>query len=298
MGKKKRIAAKRKANQSDVTPLHLKKQKTLDLSLTENPSRSSPHNIGPVNLLAINENQKRETTLPLESVKKKKKQKKKKKKTSDLPETASPVESVRKKKKKRGSKNKTGREIFKEHLNGILYFKDKHLDELLEKLSSSIEAMRHPKGKVYDNIWMKQSFSVGINDVTRTLERMPVALDKPIESYISDFNSSPDRFPNIESDHEDNGPKKQFIGRETETQGKGVHLQAVLTAVDCHPRVLVSHLPGLASSRGVPLFSVEDHGTGSERLGQLLKLKTAIAIGVKVGESTINKSIQGVIDDQ
>ncbi|XP_057834288.2 uncharacterized protein LOC131044847 isoform X5 [Cryptomeria japonica] len=230
MGKKS-TTEKRKSNQADLIPLHLKKPNTSDSVFTETPSCSSAQDVGLVNFPANNENQKLEPTLPLDSVKKKKKKKKKQKPSGleEKPETVSPLESVTKNKKKRnrGFKSKTIREIFKEQLKGIFYVKDKCLDELLEKLSRSIEAMGQPKGKMY-KIWMK----------------------------------------------------------------------AVLIAVDCHPRALVSHFPGLASSRGVPLFSVENHGSGSEQLGKLLKLKTAVAIGVKVGESAINKVIQDAIDDQ
>ncbi|XP_057834284.2 uncharacterized protein LOC131044847 isoform X2 [Cryptomeria japonica] len=300
MGKKS-TTEKRKSNQADLIPLHLKKPNTSDSVFTETPSCSSAQDVGLVNFPANNENQKLEPTLPLDSVKKKKKKKKKQKPSGleEKPETVSPLESVTKNKKKRnrGFKSKTIREIFKEQLKGIFYVKDKCLDELLEKLSRSIEAMGQPKGKMY-KIWMKQHFSVGINEVTRTLERMPVASNTILESYISDFQSPQDPFSNIERGHEESVPNKDVICRETEIRGQRVLLQAVLIAVDCHPRALVSHFPGLASSRGVPLFSVENHGSGSEQLGKLLKLKTAVAIGVKVGESAINKVIQDAIDDQ
>lgn len=59
-------------------------------------------------------------------------------------------------------------------------------------------------------------------------------------------------------------------------------MQAVLVASDCNPRWLTKHLPNLASSRGVPLIFARDNKEGSLRLGELVKLKTAIAIGIKV----------------
>lgn len=59
-------------------------------------------------------------------------------------------------------------------------------------------------------------------------------------------------------------------------------MQAVLLASDCNPKWLTKHLPGLASSRRVPLIFVRDMKSGSLRLGEVVKLKTAIAIGVKV----------------
>lgn len=38
----------------------------------------------------------------------------------------------------------------------------------------------------------------------------------------------------------------------------------------------------MAASRNVPLISIKDRKEGSVRLGELIKLKTAIAIGIKV----------------
>jgi len=59
-------------------------------------------------------------------------------------------------------------------------------------------------------------------------------------------------------------------------------MQAVLVASDCNPRWLTKHLQSLASSRSVPLIFVGDNKHGSFRLGELVQLKTAIAIGIKV----------------
>lgn len=55
-----------------------------------------------------------------------------------------------------------------------------------------------------------------------------------------------------------------------------------MIAHDCNPKWLMKHLPSLASSRKVPVIFVKDGKKGSLRLGELVKLKTAIAIGVKV----------------
>ena len=55
-----------------------------------------------------------------------------------------------------------------------------------------------------------------------------------------------------------------------------------MLAADCNPKWLTKHLPTLALSRKVPLIIVKDDKRGSLRLGELVKLKTAIAIGVKV----------------
>lgn len=43
-------------------------------------------------------------------------------------------------------------------------------------------------------------------------------------------------------------------------------------------------MESLANSKKVPVVFVRDKKRGSLRLGELVKLKTAIAIGVKVGE--------------
>ena len=63
-------------------------------------------------------------------------------------------------------------------------------------------------------------------------------------------------------------------------------LQAILLALDCSPRSLTKHIPSMASSRNVPVIFVKDNKRGSMRLGELVKLKTAMAIGVKVGFQT------------
>ncbi|PON43238.1 Ribosomal protein [Parasponia andersonii] len=91
-----------------------------------------------------------------------------------------------------------------------------------------------------------QQFSIGVNEVTRVLERMTP----------------------------------------TSKTGK---LQAVLLASDSNPRWLTKHLPSLALSRKVPLIFFKDNKQASLRLGQLVKLKTAIAIGVKAKGNSINQ---------
>lgn len=53
-------------------------------------------------------------------------------------------------------------------------------------------------------------------------------------------------------------------------------------ASDSNPRWLTKHLPSLASSRKVPIILVRDKKGGSLRLGELVQLKTAMAIGIKV----------------
>lgn len=67
-----------------------------------------------------------------------------------------------------------------------------------------------------------------------------------------------------------------------EVSGTTVILQAIVLACDCNPRWLTRHIPALAESRKVPVIFVKDGKQGSLRLGEVVKLKTAIAVGVKV----------------
>ncbi|KAG4997327.1 hypothetical protein JHK84_028353 [Glycine max] len=133
-----------------------------------------------------------------------------------------------------------------------------------------IQSARHLDGSsLPEKIWLKQQFSIGVNDVTRVLERM-----KP----CTELESS-----------------TELISLRSNHTASSVKLQAVLVASDCNPRWLTKHLLSLASSRNVPLVFVRDTKQGSLRLGELVQLKTAIAIGIKVKGSTINKIIQQVI---
>ncbi|KAE8697975.1 Pectin lyase-like superfamily protein isoform 1 [Hibiscus syriacus] len=71
---------------------------------------------------------------------------------------------------------------------------------------------------------------------------------------------------------------------------------AILLASDCNPKWLTKHIPTIARSRKVPLIIVRDDKKGSLRLGELVKLKTTIAIGVKARGSVINRITEGIID--
>ncbi|KAL2456394.1 Ribosomal protein L7Ae/L30e/S12e/Gadd45 family protein [Forsythia ovata] len=126
-------------------------------------------------------------------------------------------------------------------------------------ISSQIESARTLNTAFPDKFWLKQQFSIGVNEVTRVLERMPPNLGT--ESY------SPDHL--LKSSKCD--------GR----KAPSIRLQAVLLASDCNPRWLTKHLPALAASRKVPLIFIKDNKEGSLRLGELVKLKTAIAIGIQ-----------------
>ncbi|GAB2294460.1 hypothetical protein Dimus_028666 [Dionaea muscipula] len=68
--------------------------------------------------------------------------------------------------------------------------------------------------------------------------------------------------------------------------------EAVLVSWDCNPRWLIKHLPSFAASRNVPIIHVKDHKQGSVRLGELIGLRTTIAIGVKAKGSGINRLVE------
>ncbi|KAK7278118.1 hypothetical protein RJT34_23143 [Clitoria ternatea] len=151
------------------------------------------------------------------------------------------------------------------------FYEGESLTNLLQSIRREIESARHLDGSsLPEKIWLKQQFSIGVNEVTRVLERM-----KP----CTELEGSTQLFPLIGSNH----------------KASSVKLQAVLVASDCNPRWLTKHLPGLASSRSVPLIFVRDSKKGSLRLGELVQLKTAMAIGIKVKGNTINKIVEEII---
>ncbi|KAK4589308.1 hypothetical protein RGQ29_020061 [Quercus rubra] len=127
---------------------------------------------------------------------------------------------------------------------------------LLKSMHREIESARLLDGNsLPKKIWLKQQFSIGVNDVTRVLERMAPS---------AQVGSSPQRPSSIRS--------------------------------NCKaPLVQLQHLPSLASSRRVPLFFVKDMKGGSLRLGELVKLKTAIAIGVKAKGNAINQIFEKIL---
>ncbi|KAF9669191.1 hypothetical protein SADUNF_Sadunf14G0082200 [Salix dunnii] len=110
-----------------------------------------------------------------------------------------------------------------------------------------------------EKFWFKQQFAIGVNEVTRVLERMSPVSESGRSLQQSHVMCTNHKIPSV-------------------------HLQAILIASDCNPKWPAKHLPSLASSRKVPLIFVKDKRGGSLRLGELVKLKTAIAIGVKDDE--------------
>ncbi|GMY17171.1 60S ribosomal protein L7a isoform X1 [Fagus crenata] len=152
-------------------------------------------------------------------------------------------------------------------------YEGERLSRLLNSIQREIESARLLDGNsLPEKIWLKQQFSIGVNDVTRVLERMAPSAQGETFRQRPHSISSNCKVPSVE-------------------------LQVVLLASDCNPRWLTKHLPSLASSRRVPLIFVKDKKGGSLRLGELVKLKTAIAIGIKVKGNAINqlieKSLQG-----
>ncbi|KAF3958621.1 hypothetical protein CMV_016489 [Castanea mollissima] len=142
---------------------------------------------------------------------------------------------------------------------------------LLKSMHREIESARLlDVNSLPEKIWLKQQFSIGVNDVTRVLERMAPS---------AQVGSSPQRPSSIRNN----------------CKAPLVQLQAVLLASDCNPRWLTKHLPSLASSRRVPLIFVKDMKGGSLRLGELVKLKTAIAIGRKAKGNAINQIFEKIL---
>ncbi|CAH1449849.1 unnamed protein product [Lactuca virosa] len=145
-------------------------------------------------------------------------------------------------------------------------YEGESLLHLLNSIQREIKLARLSDESLPHKIWLK--FSIGVNDVTRVLERMPPlhgSLSSPTES--SNAKMSP------------------------------LHLQAILIATDCNPRSLTKHLPSLASSRGVSVIFVKDNKGGSFKLGEIVNLKTAMAIGVKARGNAINKVIAEILGD-
>lgn len=150
-------------------------------------------------------------------------------------------------------------------------YEGERLDDLLLKLRRSIEAAKQSKGNLPEKIWIKQQFAVGVNEVTRVLERMS---EKEVGACSTGEITN-----------------KAIRNRPAPL----IPLQAVILASDVNPRMLIKHVPHLASSLKVPVVFVKDNRGGSLRLGELLNLKTSMAIGVKARESIINQTIDEIL---
>ncbi|KAA3475136.1 Ribosomal protein L7Ae/L30e/S12e/Gadd45 [Gossypium australe] len=141
-------------------------------------------------------------------------------------------------------------------------YEGERLIHVLKSIRRGIASARALAGNsLPEKVWLKQQFAIGVNDVTRVLERMAAVIDEG-----------------------------------STAQSPFVRLQAILLAADCNPKWLMKHLPTLAKSRKVPLIIVKDDKKGSLRLGELVKLKTAVAIGVKARGSAINQIMEEILD--
>ncbi|CAL5437682.1 uncharacterized protein LOC114288681 isoform X1 [Camellia sinensis] len=150
-------------------------------------------------------------------------------------------------------------------------YEGESLAQLIKSIQREMESARLLDTTLPHKIWIKQQFSVGVNDVTRVLERMPPVAVK------------------------ESSTGHPFTSQSYRSKAPPIQLQAILLASDCNPRWLTRHLPSMASSRKVPLIFVKDKKGGSVRLGELVKLKTAIAIGVKVKGNAINQCIEEIL---
>ncbi|CAN8308779.1 unnamed protein product [Cochlearia groenlandica] len=136
------------------------------------------------------------------------------------------------------------------------YYEGEHLTQLLALIQRGIETSKLSNVKsLPEKIWLKQQIAIGVNEVSRGLEKM-----KP---------------NNNTCDH--------------------VQLQVVIVVADCKPRMLTKHIPSLAASRNVPVLYVRDNKRGSLRLGDLVKLKTCLAIGVKDRGNHLNLVLEQIL---
>ncbi|XP_022993803.1 ribonuclease P protein subunit p38 [Cucurbita maxima] len=142
-------------------------------------------------------------------------------------------------------------------------YEGERLDELLQSIQREIKRARFLNAdSLPEKIWLKKQFAIGVNEVTRVLERMT--------------------------------PSEDSARMNPNYKACTVRLQAILLTADCNPRWLTNHVPSLAISRKVPLILVKDK-EGSLRLGELVNLKTAIAIGIKDNGSPVNQLIGEIL---
>ncbi|KAE8802564.1 hypothetical protein D1007_21754 [Hordeum vulgare] len=146
------------------------------------------------------------------------------------------------------------------------------LDELLSKLIRSVEVAQDSRGGLPEKIWMKWVAPI------RTWEAelvTPGPKDLVWRPYL----------------HEDVAVVLLFA------PGFRVKTLAVIIAADCNPKWLTKHIPTLASTRQVPVLCLKDNKGSSLRLGQVVNVGTALAIGIKARDSIINKAIDEILKD-
>ncbi|XAR58350.1 hypothetical protein NMG60_11013719 [Bertholletia excelsa] len=152
-------------------------------------------------------------------------------------------------------------------------YEGEHLACLLKSIKRAMESARLMDASLPLRIWLKQNFSLGINEVTRVLERMP---------------TNPTSQRGISRGH-------SFTCQSHQNMASPVQLQVILLASDCHPQWLTRHLFTIAPTRKVPLILVKDKKMGSVKLGDLVKLRTAVAVGIKVKGSVINQLMEEIL---
>ncbi|XP_012083012.1 uncharacterized protein LOC105642706 [Jatropha curcas] len=155
-------------------------------------------------------------------------------------------------------------------------YEGERLARLLKLINREVESVKLlERNSLPEKFWFKQQFAIGVNEVTRALERMlPTA-------EIDGSHQKP--LPHTVATHRRKPP--------------AVPLQAILIASDCNPKWLTKHLPSLASLKKVPVILVKDQKGGSLRLGELVRLKTAIAIGVKDRGNSLNEIVKKILHD-
>ncbi|XP_050236371.1 uncharacterized protein LOC126686376 [Mercurialis annua] len=135
-----------------------------------------------------------------------------------------------------------------------------NLARLLKLIQGGVESAKlKDQNALPEKFWFKQQFAIGANEVTRVLERM-----MPVQKL-----NHPHRPP--------------------------IQLQAILIASDSNPKYIKKHLLSLALSRKVPVILVKDSKRGSVRLGELVRLKTALALGIKAKGNSINHIVEKIL---
>ncbi|KDP28344.1 hypothetical protein JCGZ_14115 [Jatropha curcas] len=168
-------------------------------------------------------------------------------------------------------------------------YEGERLARLLKLINREVESVKLlERNSLPEKFWFKQQFAIGVNEVTRALERMlPTAeIDgshqKPLPHTVATHRRKPPAVP----------LQVSCCGLIIVVMKK-----AILIASDCNPKWLTKHLPSLASLKKVPVILVKDQKGGSLRLGELVRLKTAIAIGVKDRGNSLNEIVKKILHD-
>ncbi|KAG0597957.1 hypothetical protein M758_12G033100 [Ceratodon purpureus] len=178
----------------------------------------------------------------------------------------------------------------------------KQLESLLQALSRAIEIVLEKRAEELDlekgkegskkclAKELKANLCVGINNVSRALERMPAK--SAITSLGEPQSKRSKTVDNIVTELEALGQQIQ------PKRAKATPLQAVIVAIDVQPKALVAHLGVLCASRGVLMLPIRGgDGSGSLKLGEVLGTRTAIAVGIKEGDTPINWAVESIMEE-